>query len=1426
VQASGGTGGPFSYQWDDPWQQTTETATGLCEGTYYCTITDNSTGLTEVVRVVVGNNPVNCPDVKMADDTVFIHTCKSRTVRIPLLENVVYTCDEPEVTLLSAPTVPGNTAHLVNDTLVFHIQNISELDSIQYKVFCDGVKPAADSAWLFVKIRTDWHYTDFTETLCQGDSILFGGLFRTVEGIYHDTLTALVTGCDSVVTMDLKFNPVYHEFISETICEGSGVFFGKGYYKTEGVYNDTLKTVLGCDSIITLNLTVKPALSVRIVEKVVCLNDTVHLLFTGIAPFELDYTFNGTRQTMTISGMDTVLVATLTGENPFIMHRLTGAFCTLEGDLEQGTEVDGVIWATRNVDTPDHFTATTEEAGLFYQWGKKVGWTTSGYMVNTNGGTTWDYIPQPGEKWEAENDPCPCGWRMPTYEEQKKLIDTGDREAIQNNVTGRLFGTEPNTVFLPYTTLGGWRNPNGSLYPAPHSDYWTATGMQTNNTGNTSFCYYECAYDLCFDWNISRQLPVPKTFCTLLRCVKDVVPCPEHRDTVMVNPHYQDSPVEETICQGDSIFFGTQYYKAEGIYTETLETVFGCDSIVTLDLKVNPVYQDLSVSKTICEGDSVFFGRKYYGEEGVYTDTLKTVLGCDSIVTLDLTVIPVPSVTVVEKAVCQNDTVHLLFTGVAPFELDYTFNGVRRKMTVSGMDTVVIATQTGENLFIMHSLMSGNGCILWGKSSDNDEGVEINGVIWATRNVDAPGTFTANPEDAGMFYQWNSTVGWSVTDPLVSTDGSTWNSFWDGNGAITWETTNNVCPAGYRIPTSAEQQSLINAGSQGTTINGVTGRIFGYGDNIIFLPAAGARGNSNGFLAYAGLSGFYWSNTQYDEAFAYRVSFNSSGSYAYWNYCSRDFGQSVRCVADNIPADTITVHPIKSDTTNISICANDSTLFNGKYYKLPGLYTDILETTFGCDSMATLNLKVNPVYQNLPVYRTICENDSIFFGNQYFKQEGLHTLTLETVSGCDSIVSLFLSHNPVYQDSPVPVIICQGDSVFFGKQYHKQPGIYNDTLKTIFGCDSIVSIDLKVNRVYLDSPVSETICRGDSVFFGSNYYKQEGIFSETLKTVLGCDSIVTIDLKVNPVYRNVSSEIICKGDSIFFENQYYKQPGTYNNALKTVLGCDSIITLHLTVQDSSLITITSDKNYICQDGEEEITLTAKVKAGNPSEIVWYDGDRTSIQPDRTSRKWNVIPLDSKFVYRAYAVDPVCGNSPYAYTTVYITNKVYLLLKADTTQVQIGDKVTLTVTPTNDEHGIYHWYDAFTGKPLGETTVNTFSYTLDEAGIFAFYVLTDNGYCPEAESNEVKVEVADYWMIPNIITPYNNNGLNDTFMTPNEKRPGYRVEIYNRYQQKVFEGDNGWDGTYRGKLADPGTYFFRIFMKDGRVLKGPLEVAKF
>ena len=59
-----------------------------------------------------------------------------------------------------------------------------------------------------------------------------------------------------------------------------------------------------------------------------------------------------------------------------------------------------------------------------------------------------------------------------------------------------------------------------------------------------------------------------------------------------------------------------------------------------------------------------------------------------------------------------------------------------------------------------------------------DEGVIINGVKWATRNIDAPCVFSPTPESSGMFYQWNRKLGWAITDQLFNSNGGYTDS-WD-----------------------------------------------------------------------------------------------------------------------------------------------------------------------------------------------------------------------------------------------------------------------------------------------------------------------------------------------------------------------------------------------------------------------------------------------------------------------------------------------------------------------------------------------------------------------------------------------------------------------------------------------------------------------
>ncbi len=164
--------------------------------------------------------------------------------------------------------------------------------------------------------------------------------------------------------------------------------------------------------------------------------------------------------------------------------------------------------------------------------------------------------------------------------------------------------------------------------------------------------------------------------------------------------------------------------------------------------------------------------------------------------------------------------------------------------------------------------------------------VEINGVVWSTRNVDAPGTFADSPLDAGMFYQWNRKVGWSSTEPISSTSGEPWSSV-DAAGNI-WVVENDPSPEGYRVPTVDDLAKLCDESKVGSewvtaTATSPAGRRFtdkSTGKSI-FLRAAGYRDQQSnsqheaGALLYTGVWGYYWSVNQTASYLGTNLNFNS-----------------------------------------------------------------------------------------------------------------------------------------------------------------------------------------------------------------------------------------------------------------------------------------------------------------------------------------------------------------------------------------------------------------------------------------------------------------------------------------------------------------------------------------------------------------------
>ena len=218
---------------------------------------------------------------------------------------------------------------------------------------------------------------------------------------------------------------------------------------------------------------------------------------------------------------------------------------------------------------------------------------------------------------------------------------------------------------------------------------------------------------------------------------------------------------------------------------------------------------------------------------------------------------------------------------------------------------------------VASGVVSGNFSIKLDCPSDipSDNFVVINEVSWATRNVDAPGTFVANPEDAGMFYQWNRKVGWSIFDPLINSNGGT---TWDSSipTGIEWEKVNDPSPAGWRVPTFEEIEKLLDTNkvaNEWTTVNGVKGSKFT--DKItgesLFLPAVGYRTYSYGALIGEDSEGLYWSSTQSGSDNAYHLWFGSDYTYLS-NAWHKPDGVSCRSVRDGATSIANTfAHPLQ-----------------------------------------------------------------------------------------------------------------------------------------------------------------------------------------------------------------------------------------------------------------------------------------------------------------------------------------------------------------------------------------------------------------------------------------------------------------------------------------------------------------------------------
>jgi gliding motility-associated-like protein len=180
---------------------------------------------------------------------------------------------------------------------------------------------------------------------------------------------------------------------------------------------------------------------------------------------------------------------------------------------------------------------------------------------------------------------------------------------------------------------------------------------------------------------------------------------------VIVYPLPDTIFISDEFCQGETYNFAGNVYGSGGVYYPTLPASVGCDTIVALTLNELEVFSQ-NIFETICQGDTFFIESFFHTSTGVYRDTLTTILGCDSIINLDLTVLnPQVGVTIPDTIICSNLEIPLNASGsTGGSGVSYLWSTNEGNITGNINDNMTTVDAAGKYYFMVTQVSSGVVC--------------------------------------------------------------------------------------------------------------------------------------------------------------------------------------------------------------------------------------------------------------------------------------------------------------------------------------------------------------------------------------------------------------------------------------------------------------------------------------------------------------------------------------------------------------------------------------------------------------------------------------------------------------------------------------------------------------------------------------------
>ena len=661
-----------------------------------------------------------------------------------------------------------------------------------------------------------------------------------------------------------------------------------------------------------------------------------------------------------------------------------------------------------------------------------------------------------------------------------------------------------------------------------------------------------------------------------------------------------------------------------------------------------------------CNSYTWIDGVTYTSSNFSATHLLTNSLGCDSIATLNLTIFNSDNVTDTQVA-CDS------YTWIDGITYTSSNNTATHTLTnQNGCDSIVTLNLTINNSTTGVDTHIACGSFTW-----------IDGITYTASNTTATHTLT-NQNGCDSIVTLNLTITTTLTgtDTQTACDSYTWI---DG---ITYTASNNTA-----------MHTL-------TSVQGC--------DSIVTLNLT-ILNSSTGIDTQVACNSYTWIDG---------MTYTSSN-----NTATHTLTNSVGC--DSVVTLNLTIHPSDNTIDTQSAC-NSFTWIDGITYTASNnTATHTLTNQNGCDSIVTLNLTIHQPNSGVDI-QSACNSYTWIDGITYTASNSTATHTLTNIHGCDSVVTLNLTITTTLTGTDTQTA-CGSYTWIDGNTYTSSNNTATHTLTSSQGCDSIVTLDL---TIFNADNVTDTQVACDSYTWidGITYTTNNNTATHTLTNQNGCDSIVTLDLTILNTTYGTDNQTACSSYTWIDGVTYTTSNNTATHTLTNSVGCDSVVTLNLTL---GMPNTGIDTQFACTD------------------FTWIDGiTYTSSNNTATFTLTNMSGCDSIVTLNLTINSAtsstesitICGGETYIIgNSAYHTSGTYTTTLTTiggcdsvvTTNLTVGQEIDTYVERLNDVFTVnstpgatYQWLDCENNfAPIAGATNTT--YTANETGVYAVAITLGN-----------------------------------------------------------------------------------------------------